>query len=477
MKGSGTYNVVVIGAGTAGLVTAAGTAGLGGRVALVEAHRMGGDCLNTGCVPSKALLASARRAQQMRDAGRLGLTPVEPAFRFEDVMARVRERRATIAPHDSVERFESLGVDVFLGRAQLLSPREVKVGDQVLRTRHVVIATGSRPVIPEIEGLAAARPFTSENIFDELDHQPARLAVLGGGPIGCELGQAFARLGVRVTILQRGPQILAREDQDAADVVRGCLEAEGVSVRTGTRVRRVWREGAETRIEIGGGEDVVVDAILVGAGRAPNVEHLGLEAAGVAFDARGVTVNAALQTSRPNVYAAGDVVGGPQFTHVADHHARTVVRNILLPWPKARIDLRTLVAATYTSPEIGRVGLNETAARAQGVAYDVWTQRLAEVDRAIVDGEEHGFFKVLTTRGGDRILGATVVAEHGGDLVHEIALAMKAGVGLGRLSSLIHAYPSYAEMARRVGDAYQRSRLTPTARRLFAALYRWRRGE
>jgi len=477
VRGEGIYNVVVIGGGTAGLVTAAGTAGLGGRVALIERHLMGGDCLNTGCVPSKALLASARAAQQMRDAARLALARVEPGFRFEDVMARVRERRAKIAPHDSKERFESLGVDVFLERGEIVSPHEVRAGATVLRTRHIVIATGSRAVVPPIEGLADARPFTNETIFDTLDRQPPRLAVIGGGPIGCELGQAFARLGVRVTIVQSAPQLLHREDVDAAEIVRARFEREGITVITGARITRVRRDGTIARLSIEGREDVVAEEILVGAGRAPNVDGLGLEAAGVAYDAKGVKVNASLQTSRGNIYAAGDVVGGPQFTHVADHHARTIVRNVLLPWPKAKADLSVLPAATYTSPEVARVGLNETEARTQGIAFDVWKQPLADVDRAVVDGQEDGFFKVLTARGGDRILGATVVAEHAGDLVHEIAVAMRARLGLGALSSVIHAYPSYAEMARRVADQYQRSRLTPGRRRLLAALYRWRRGE
>jgi len=477
VKNSGTYNAVVIGGGTAGLVTAAGTAGLGGRVALVERHLMGGDCLNTGCVPSKALIASARAAQQMRDAGRVALTPAEPSFRFEDVMARVRERRAVIAPHDSKERFESLGVDVFLARAEIVSPHEVRVGDRVLRTRHIVIATGSRASIPKIEGLAEARPFTNETIFDALERRPPRLVVLGGGPIGCELGQAFTRLGVRVTILQSAPQILTREDADAADVVRRRLEREGATVITDANVRRVTRESGLVRVSVEGREDVVAEEMLVAAGRAPNVEGLGLDAVGVAYDDKGVKVNARLQTTQPHIYAAGDVTGGPQFTHVADHHARVVVRNVLLPWPKASADLSVLTWATYTSPEIGRVGLNESEARTRGVAVDVWTQPLEGVDRAVVDGDTEGFVKVLTARGRDRILGATVVAERGGDLVHEIALAMRARVGLSGLSSLIHAYPSYAETARRIGDNYQRTRLTPRVRRLLTALYRWRRGD
>ncbi|HEY7508802.1 MAG TPA: FAD-dependent oxidoreductase, partial [Vicinamibacteria bacterium] len=280
-RGEGVYNAVVIGAGTAGLVTAAGTAGLGGRVALVERHRMGGDCLNTGCVPSKALIASARAAALIRDAGRLGLQPQEPRFRFEDVMERVRERRARLAPHDSQERFESLGVDVFRGAARFLSPHEVEVGAQRLRARHFVIATGSRAALPPIEGLPGARPFTNETIFDELRARPARLAVIGGGPIGCELGQAFGRLGVQVTLLEALPRLLDKEDEDAAALVRAQLESEGVRVVTGARVRRAARQGALTRLELETGEAIEAEAVLVAAGRRPNVEGLGLDAAGV----------------------------------------------------------------------------------------------------------------------------------------------------------------------------------------------------
>jgi pyruvate/2-oxoglutarate dehydrogenase complex dihydrolipoamide dehydrogenase (E3) component len=471
-KGEGLYNVVVIGAGTAGLVTAAGTAGLGGRVALLERHLMGGDCLNTGCVPSKALIASARAAQACRDGKRWALAGHEPHFRFQDVMERVRERRARLAPHDSQERFESLGVDVFRGAGRFLSPHEVEVDGRRLRARHFVIATGSRADLPAIEGLAEARPFTNETIFDELHARPARMAVLGGGPIGCELGQAFQRLGVQVTILEALPRLLAREDEDAASAVRRQLEADGVKVVTGARVKRVARTDALTRVDLEDGSALEVEAFLVAAGRRPNLEGLGLDAAGVAFDGRGVRVNAHLQTSQAHIYAAGDVTGGYQFTHLADHHARTVVRNVLVPWVKARTDTSVLPWCTYTSPEVGRVGLSETDARQHGLPYDTWLQPLREVDRAVLEGEEEGFAKVLTAAGRDRILGVTVVAERAGDLVHEFALAMKAGVGLKALASTIHAYPTFAEVARKAADRYQRSRLTPRARQVFAWLYR-----
>jgi pyruvate/2-oxoglutarate dehydrogenase complex dihydrolipoamide dehydrogenase (E3) component len=471
-RGEGVYNAVVIGAGTAGLVTAAGTAGLGGRVALVERHRMGGDCLNTGCVPSKALIASARAAALIRDAGRLGLQPQEPRFRFEDVMERVRERRARLAPHDSQERFASLGVDVFRGAARFLSPHEVEVGAQRLRARHFVIATGSRAALPPIEGLPGARPFTNETIFDELRARPARMAVIGGGPIGCELGQAFGRLGVQVTLLEALPRLLDKEDEDAAALVRAQLESEGVRVVTGARVRRAARQGALTRLELETGEAIEAEAVLVAAGRRPNVEGLGLDAAGVAFDGGGVKVDARLRTSQPHIYAAGDVVGGYQFTHLADHHARTVVRNVLVPWVKARIDTSVLPWCTYTSPEVARVGLSEAEAQRQGVAHDVWRQPMSEVDRAVLESEERGFAKVLTAAGSDTILGVTLVAERAGEVIHEFAVAMKAGMGLKALSTTIHAYPTFAEVARKAADRYQRSRLTPRARRLFAWLYR-----
>lgn len=471
-KGEGMYNVVVIGAGTAGLVTAAGTAGLGGRVALVERHRMGGDCLNTGCVPSKALIASARAAQHVREGRRWGLESQEPRFRFEDVMERVRERRARLAPHDSQERFESLGVDVFRGAARFVSPREVEVGGQRLRGRNFVIASGSRAGLPPIEGLAEARPFTNETIFDELRERPARLIVLGGGPIGCELGQAFARLGVQVTILEALPRLLDKEDEDAAAVVRRQLESEGVKVVTGARVQRASRTGGITRVDLEAASTLEAEALLVAAGRRPNVEDLGLEAAGVAFDAKGVKVNAHLETSQPHIYAAGDVTGGYQFTHLADHHARTVVRNVLIPWVKTKADTSALPWCTYTSPEVARVGLSEAEARQQGVPHEVWVQPMSEVDRAVLENEEAGFAKVLTAAGRDRILGVTLVAERAGDLIHEFALAMKAGVGLKGISSTIHAYPTFAEVARKAADRYQKSRLTPRARRLFAWLYR-----
>jgi pyruvate/2-oxoglutarate dehydrogenase complex dihydrolipoamide dehydrogenase (E3) component len=428
-------------------------------------------------VPSKALISSARLVEQIRQAQTWGLLPQEPQFRFESVFGRMREKRRIIEPHDSQERFESLGVDVFRGQARFLTENEVRVGDMVLKARNFVIATGTRAAIPPVDGLDRVPYHTNETVFDKLTAKPNRLVILGGGPIGCELGQVFARLGVEVTILQRPRRILEREDPDASELLLRRLEAEGLNVLTGAQARVAARHENTIRIwadveGVGSRHPIDCDAILVAAGRVPNVEGLGLDAAGVAFTEKGVTVNEYLQTSQPHIYAAGDVAGPYLFTHVADSHARTVVRNILLPWWKTRREDDVIPWCTYTSPEIARVGLNELEAERKGIACDVWKQSMAEVDRAIVESEEEGFAKVLTAKGSDRILGVTLVAERAGDLLHEFVLAMKAGVGLKQISGTIHAYPTYAEIARKVADAQQKSRLTPFAKKLFAWLYR-----
>ncbi len=475
-KGKGVYNVVVIGAGTAGLVTAAATAGLGGRVALIERARMGGECLNTGCVPSKALLSSARLIAQVRRGEAWGLPSQEPTYEFDRVLQSMRERRDRLAPHDSQERFEGLGVDVFRGSARFLSPREVAVGETVLKARHFVIAAGSRAAVPVIEGLQDARVYTNETIFDDMNEKPLRIVILGGGPIGCELGQALARLKVSVTMVQRGPRILRREDADASDVALASLQADGVRVVPNADVKMVTRQGSRTRVwvEVEGRdrEPVDCDAILLAAGRVPNVEGLDLEAAGVAHNARGIVVDDRLRTSQPHIFAAGDIAGGLRFTHVADLHARTIARNILVPWFPARVGGEVIPWCTFTSPEIARVGLNEEEAVKRAVPYDVYKQAMAVTDRAIVEGTEAGFAKVLVARGTDRILGATVVSARAGEIIHEFALAMKAGIGLRTISSLVHAYPTYSEIARKLGDELQKKRLTPRARALFDWLYR-----
>ena len=472
------YNVAVIGAGTAGLVTAAGTAGLGGRVALIERNKMGGDCLNFGCVPSKALISSARLIQQIRESEKWGLDRQEPQFAFEKVFERMRARRAKIAPNDSQERFESLGVDVFRGEARFVSPHEIEVGGQKLRARNFVIATGSRAAIPKIDGMNVIPFFTNETIFDELKERPERMIVLGGGPIGCELGQVFARLGVKVTILQRASQLLPREDSDVAEFLRRQLEHEDVRIEFDAEAKSAARHGNSVRLDClrkdSSRFQLNAEALLVAAGRIPNIDKLNLDAAGVRFNQCGVIVNEYLQTSQPHIYAAGDIAGSFQFTHLADAHARVVVRNILMPLQLLRQKTETAVLpwVTYTNPEIAHVGFGERDAQKSNIAYDLFVVPLEEVDRAVVESEEIGFAKILAAKGSDKILGASIVGARAGDLIHEFVLAMKAGIGLGTIASTIHAYPTFAELARKAGDKYNRKRLTPIAKKIFTWFYK-----
>ncbi len=472
-KGSGIYNVVVIGAGTAGLVTAAGTAGLGGRVALIERNKMGGDCLNFGCVPSKALISSARLAQRMREAAKWGLRNGEPQFEFREVMERMRARRAKIAPNDSEERFESLGVDVFRGEARFVAPHEVEVAGQRLRARNFVIATGSRAAIPTIDGLTSVPFFTNETIFDELQEKPESMIILGGGPIGCELGQAFSRLGVKMTILHNGDQLLPPEDREIGEFIAQQFAAEGIDVQLNAETKRVRSEAGKVIVETNFGT-ISAGVLLIAAGRRPNVEQLDLARAGVKHNEHGVEVNDYMQTSQPHIYAAGDIANRLKFTHTADFSARTVVRNILMPLQllRQKVDFSVTPWVTYTDPEVAHVGLGEKEATKRGAPYDLFVVPLEEIDRAVVESEEAGFAKILTRKGSDEILGATIVAPHAGDLLHEFVLAMHAGIGLGQIAATIHAYPTLAELARKAGDKYNKTRLTPLAKKLFAWLYR-----
>jgi len=473
-KGTGKYNVVVIGAGTAGLVTAAGTAGLGGRVALIERNKMGGDCLNFGCVPSKALISSARLTQSIREAQKWGLKKQEPQYDFGEVFERMRALRAKIAPNDSQERFESLGVDVFRGEAHFVSPHEVEVDGQKLRAKNFVIATGSRARIPKIEGIDQVPYFTNETVFDELTTKPDSMIVLGGGPIGCELGQALSRLGVRISIVQHGAQLLPPEDHDVAEFMQQRFAAEGIDVRLNANATRVSRHDGKVTLEFREGASITADSLLISAGRTPNLRALGLEAAGVEYDEHGVKANEYLQTSQPHIYAAGDITNRLKFTHTADFTARTVIRNILMPLPflRQKMDLSVVPWCTYTEPEVAHVGLGERAAREKNVEYDLFTVPLDEVDRAVLESEETGFVKVLTKKGSDQILGVTLVGAHAGDLLHEFVLAMKQGIGLGAIAATIHAYPTFAELARKAGDKYSKTRLTPTAKKIFSWLYK-----
>lgn len=478
------YDLVVLGAGTAGLVSAMGAAGLGARVALVEKTALGGDCLNTGCVPSKALLRAARAVAEVRRAGELGIrVPGEVVVDFAAVMERVRRVRAGIAPHDSVARFAAAGVDVFLGAGRFRGPDALEVAGETLRFRRAVVATGARPALPPIPGLASLEPLTSETVF-ELRELPRRLAVLGGGPIGCELAQAFARLGSRVTLVQRAPRLLEKEDPDAAAVVEAALARDGVEVLLGARVASARREGGEARLVLegprgrdGGGaaREIAADRVLVAAGRVPNVAGLGLEAAGVAFDARGVRVDDFLATTNARIYAAGDVASAFQFTHAADALARIVLRNALFPGGAARASALVIPWCTYTEPELARVGLSQEEARARGVPFRAFEHSLRDLDRAITDGETEGFARVLVEEGSDRILGATLVASRAGESISEVALALTKGLGLGAVGATVHPYPTGSEAWKRCADAHARSRLTPLVRRLLARWFQWTR--
>src|SRR5437867_3872435 len=480
-KGEGVYNVVVIGAGTAGLVTAAGTAGLGGRVALIERNLMGADCLNFGCVPSKALISSARLIQQIRDAEKWGLDRQEPQFVFENIFERMRARRAKIAPNDSQERFESLGVDVFRGEARFVSPYEVEVAGQKLRAKNFVIATGSRAVIPKIEGIKSVPYFTNETIFDDLKEKPESMIVLGGGPIGCELAQTFQRLDVDVTIFQRGDQLLPREDRDVAEFVERRLINEGVRVIKNADVRAVATSDtgkvALQLLDRRSGQlaepTFFADVLLVAVGRRPNLRGLDLKAVGIDVTEREMRVNDYLQTSQRHIYAVGDVIGPFLFTHMADAQARVVVRNILVPFQflRQKMDYSVVPWCTYMDPEVAHVGLGEKEAKEQNIDYDLFVVPLEDIDRAVVESEDAGFAKILTGKGSDKILGATIIAPHAGDLLHEFVLAMNAGIGLATIGSTIHAYPTLAELARKAGDKYNRTRLTPTAKKVFTWLY------
>ncbi len=473
---SGRYNLVVVGGGTAGLVSAAGAAGLGARVALVERHLLGGDCLNVGCVPSKGLIGVARLAAQARAAGAFGVRVAEVSVDFPAVMERMRRLRSQIAPNDGVQRFTGLGVDVFIGNGRFTGPGALEVDGRRLEFARAVITTGARAAAPPVPGLAATGYLTNETLF-WLTALPRRLAVIGGGPIGCEMAQSFARFGSEVTLVETADHILVREDADAATVVQRQMLRDGVRLLFGANATRVERRGADkiVRYDVGGAaHEVACDEILVAVGRAPNVEDLGLEAAGVAHDHTGVTVNDHLRTSNPRIYAAGDIASRYKFTHTADALARIVLRNALFGGRQTASALH-VPWCTYTSPEVAHVGLYERDAIARGERVTTITTRLADVDRAVLDGEEEGFVRVHLRQGTDRILGATIVAAHAGEMISEITVAMVAGVGLGTIANAIHPYPTQAEAIRKTADAHNRTRLTPLVKKLFGRWLAFRR--
>lgn len=505
-KPSGRYNLVVLGAGPAGLVVAAGAAGLGAKVALVERAFLGGDCLHYGCVPSKALLAAARVARIVRDAGAFGIADGPPGEEpplervghrsqfddhrsakihrestvhdrvrvdFPEVMRRLRRLRARVSEADSVERFESLGVDVVLGHARLIDPHTALVGGQRYEGARVVIATGARPRVPDIQGLQQSGFFTNETVFSLTD-RPNRWAVIGAGPIGCELAQAFARLGSSVTVFSKTSRVLANEDSQAAELVRQSLERDGARIVERATVREIRTDGDAKTIFGDGFEPVTVDAILVATGRAPNVEGMGLEDVGVRLHPDGIWVDDYQRTSAPSIYAAGDVCGKERLTHAADAMARLVIRNALFLGRAKASDL-VIPRCVYTSPEVAQVGWTEEQCRQRGVRVDVFQQDLRQVDRAILDGEEQGFVKALTRHGTDQIVGATIVAEHAGEMINEITLAMTMKKGLKALGGVIHCYPTQSDAIRRLSDAHARTRLTPRLKSILGAILRVRR--
>jgi len=473
---SGRYNLVVIGAGTAGLVAAAGAAGLGAKVALIERDLMGGDCLNVGCVPSKGIISAARMVRQQRRSGEFGTTssPDGPVD-FAAVMQRMRNLRADISPNDSAERFRKLGVDVFFGQAQFVDSETIEVDGTRLTFKKAVIATGARAAVPAIPGLDRVDYLTNESVFS-LTQLPTRLAVVGSGPIGCELAQAFSLLGTQVTLLGRSSRVLPKDDHDASVIVANAMQRDGVAVHNEVSDLRVepgesmyvhWQAGGQA-------QQKTFDHVLIATGRQPNVENLNLDAVGVQYNRQGVQVNQRLQTTNKNIFAAGDICSPYQFTHAADFMARAVIQNALFFGRQRWTDL-IIPWCTYTSPEVAHVGLSEQQAKEQGRAIDTYVQHFAEIDRAILEGETEGFVKVHTKRGSDRILGATIVAPGAGEMISEITLAMTHRLGLSKIGSTIHPYPTQTEAIRKLGDQYNRTRLTPLVKSLFERWLTWSR--
>lgn len=477
------YHLVVIGAGTAGLVTAAGAAGLGARVALIERELMGGDCLNVGCVPSKGIIRAARVAATVRDAEPFGVNTQQPApFDFAKSMERMRKLRAEISPNDSAKRFSKMGIDMFFGQGSFVDADTVRVtrndgSTSELKFRKAVIATGARAAAPPIRGLDSVQYLTNENLFS-LTELPRRFGVVGNGPIGCEMAQSFARFGSEVTLFGRGGSLLPREDPDAGDLVKKQFERDGVRMFLSSHDMEVAPADGPIRIRISGtGEshEIEVDQLLIAVGRAPNTDRLNLESVNVEYDHNGIEVNDFMQTTNPRIFAAGDICSKFKFTHAADFQARAVIQNALFAvGPIGRSSASDLVIpwATYTSPEVAHVGLTAESAAEQGIPLDTYTQEFADVDRAILEGQTDGFVRVHTAKGTGKILGATIVAENAGDMISEVTVAMTNGVSLGKVASTIHPYPTQAEAIRKLGDQYNRTRLTPFSKRVLNLLRR-----
>ncbi|ENC6656686.1 FAD-dependent oxidoreductase [Aeromonas hydrophila] len=478
------YNLLVIGAGAGGLVTSYIAAAVKAKVALIEKHKMGGDCLNSGCVPSKALIRSARFAAEQRRASELGFGPSQACTDFAAVMERVARVIKEVEPHDSIERYQGLGVECIEGEAKLVSPWEVEVNGQRLASRHIVLATGARPLVPTLPGLEQVPWLTSDTLW-QLRSAPRQLLVLGGGPIGCELAQSFALLGVPVTLVELSDQLLPREEREVAELLAEQLARDGVRVLTGWRAERADYLPAASdlpiRLQLRRGDETQIiegDQLLLALGRVANVSGFGLEALGVELTPRGtVAVDGFLATNYPSILAVGDVAGPYQLTHAAAHQGWYAAVNALFsPFKRFRADYRVMPAAIYTTPEIARVGLNQKEARAQGIPFELTRFELAELDRAIADGERQGFIEVLTVPGKDQILGATIVGTHAGERIAEFVLAMRHRLGLGKILATIHAYPTLMEGNKYLAGEWRRARQPATLLALLTRYHRWRRG-
>ena len=472
------YDLVVIGAGTAGLVVAAGAAGLGIglRVALVEKELLGGDCLNFGCVPSKCLIRPSRVLGEVSRAKNLGMTISDAIVDFPSVMERMRKVRSQISVHDSVQRFQSLGIDVFLGEARFLDNKAIAVEDKILKYKKAVIATGARAFYPKISGLEKAEFLTNETVFS-LTELPPRFAIIGGGPIGCELAQTFQRLGSQIILFHNHSHLLNKEDQDAAEIIQNTFIKEGIQLILESQIERVEKTSGGKIIHYthqGKSDFIMVDEILVGTGRSPNVEGLNLEAVGVKYNRQfGIKVNDYLQTTNPKIYSAGDVCMNWKFTHAADAAARIVIKNIFfspLGWGRSKLSDLVMPWVTYTDPEIAHVGLYTAEAETKGLEINTIKIPFETVDRAMTDGESEGFVKILHKKGSDEILGATIVASHAGEMISEITTAIANKIGLSQLSSVIHPYPTQAEAIKKAADAYRRTLLTPKAKTFLGLL-------
>ena len=475
-------NVIVIGAGSGGLVAALIVATVKGEVTLIERHKMGGDCLNTGCVPSKSLIRSAKLAADITRSRSLGFKPMIADFEFADVMERVQQIIKKIEPHDSVERFESLGVNCEIGEAKILSPYSVEINGKVITAKNIIVATGAQPLVPGIKNIESVEYLTSDTIW-EIREQPKRLVVLGGGPIGTELSQAFHRLGSEVTQIEAFDRIMSREDPEFSHMVMDSMKAEGVEILTGHTATEVVIENGDKFLRIESVENresqlIPFDQLLVAIGRKANVTGFGLEDLGISLTDRGtIEVDEYLRTNYPNIYAIGDVAGPYQFTHTASHMAwYAAVNSLFGTFKKFKVDYSVVPWATFCSPEVARVGLNETEANAQGISYEVVTYDVGELDRALADEEGHGLVKVLTVPGKDKILGVTIAADHAGDLISEYVLAMKHGLGLRKIMGTIHIYPTLAEMNKFAASEWAKQHKPEGLLGFAEKFHAWRRG-